>query len=58
MHIMYIGLEYMWWRRPRKYLKVLYCTVKISDAQKNLGRVKISDGFIFRHFFSPKLKSS
>ena len=46
MCIMYVGLEYMWWRRPRKYLKVLYCTVKISD------------GFIVGHFFCPKFFAS
>ena len=23
MYIMYIALEYLWWRRPKKYLKVL-----------------------------------
>lgn len=37
--ITYIGLEYMRWRRPRQYLKVLYC------AEQNSG------GLIFGHFF-------
>ena len=32
------------------YLKVLNCTVNILDV-KNFAHLKISDGFIFRHFF-------
>ena len=50
-YIMYIGLEYVM-ASPKKVLSsfVLYC--------KNFGRLKISNGFIFGHYFCPKLKSS
>ena len=48
--IMYIGLEYIRLRRPRKYvLKALNCTVNISDALKFLI-VLFADTFYVRNF--------